>query len=137
MPGRPATVRRGWLGAAPKNHAEDPDAPARPGGRYAGEPGTRLDSSKGRVMGPWDKRDDMLVHEQSPYNAEPPPGALADRILTPLDTFYSRNHGPVPDIDPQAWRLSVGGLADTTWTCPWSSCAAFEPRTRHHPPVRR
>ena len=63
-------------------------------------------------MGPWDKRDDMIVHESEPYNAEPPPGALADRILTPLDSFYSRNHGPVPVIDPQAWRLRVRGLAD-------------------------
>ena len=63
-------------------------------------------------MGPWDKRDDMIVHESEPYNAEPPPGALADRILTPLDSFYSRNHGPVPVIDPQAWRLRIRGLAD-------------------------
>ena len=23
------------------------------------------------------KRDDMIVHEQEPYNAEPPPSALA------------------------------------------------------------
>jgi sulfite oxidase len=26
----------------------------------------------------WDKRDDMVVHESEPYNAEPPRGALAD-----------------------------------------------------------
>jgi sulfite oxidase len=63
-------------------------------------------------MGLWGKRDDMVVHEADPYNAEPPASALADRLLTPLDSFYSRNHGPVPAVDPRAWRLSVGGLAE-------------------------
>jgi len=56
------------------------------------------------------KRDDMVVHEQEPYNAEPPPAALAGRRLTGLDAFYSRNHGPVPDLDGQTWRLAVEGL---------------------------
>jgi sulfite oxidase len=61
-------------------------------------------------MGLWGKRDDMIVHEKDPYNAEPPPGALAQAMVTPLAAFYSRNHGPVPQIDPEAWRLHVGGL---------------------------
>lgn len=58
----------------------------------------------------WDKRPDTIVHEIDPYNAEPPRGALAEQLLTPLDTFYSRNHGPVPVIDPRTWRLGVDGL---------------------------
>jgi sulfite oxidase len=64
------------------------------------------------MMGLWDKRDDMIVHEADPYNAEPPPGALADLMLTPADSFYSRNHGPIPLIDPHSWRLNVGGLVE-------------------------
>ena len=63
-------------------------------------------------MSPWGKRDDMLVHEQEPYNAEPPLAALAGHPVTAVDTFYSRNHGPVPDADPLAWRLRVDGLVD-------------------------
>ncbi|SNS72698.1 sulfite dehydrogenase (cytochrome) subunit SorA apoprotein [Streptosporangium subroseum] len=58
----------------------------------------------------WDKRDDMVVHGTDPYNAEPSPCVLADRTLTPLDAFYSRNHGPIPDLDPASWRLTVDGL---------------------------
>ncbi|WP_084517398.1 sulfite oxidase [Microtetraspora niveoalba] len=54
----------------------------------------------------------MLVHEEEPFNAEPPTGALAGRFLTPLDAFYSRNHGPVPRIDAAAWRLEVDGLVE-------------------------
>lgn len=57
----------------------------------------------------WHKREDMLVHETEPYNAEPPRPALAQDRLTPEDTFYARNHGPVPHIDPTAWRLRVRG----------------------------
>lgn len=55
----------------------------------------------------WNKRADTVVHEVEPYNAEPVPAALADGALTGEDTFYSRNHGPIPDIDPARWRLSV------------------------------
>ncbi|MFF3437260.1 sulfite oxidase [Streptosporangium sp. NPDC002721] len=58
----------------------------------------------------------MVVHGTEPYNAEAPPGALADQILTPLDTFYSRNHGPVPDLDPESWRLTVDGLVERPLT---------------------
>jgi sulfite oxidase len=63
-------------------------------------------------MSLWDKRDDMVVHEREPFNAEPPRTALADRTRTPLDTFYSRNHGPIPEVDPATWRLTVDGLVE-------------------------
>lgn len=62
-------------------------------------------------MGIWEKRDDMVVHQLEPYNAEPPPWALMDRV-TPLNTFFGRNHGPIPRIDVAGWRLRVDGLVD-------------------------
>lgn len=58
----------------------------------------------------WEKRGDMIVHRAEPLNAEPPRAALAEHELTGADTFYVRNHGPVPEIHPRAWRLRVGGL---------------------------
>ena len=57
----------------------------------------------------WGKRTDMRVHEQDPYNAEPPPYALAQGMVTDLDSFYVRSHGPVPELDPDGWRLRVEG----------------------------
>jgi sulfite oxidase len=63
-----------------------------------------------KAVGLWGKRDDMVVHEVDPYNAEPPAQGLADRLLTPIGSFYSRNHGTVPNLDPTAWRLVVDGL---------------------------
>ena len=58
------------------------------------------------------KRADMLVHEREPFNAEPPPGTLADSAITPRDAFYVRGHGPVPELDPATWRLHVSGLLE-------------------------
>jgi sulfite oxidase len=60
----------------------------------------------------WGKRDDMVVHGKEPFNAEPPPAALASQRWTPVETFYSRNHGPIPDLDPDSWRLRVDGMLD-------------------------
>ncbi len=61
----------------------------------------------------WGKRAEMIVHEQDPYNAEPPPGLLADAFITPTDVFYSRNHGPIPVLDPKTWS---SGRAPTVRT---------------------
>lgn len=58
------------------------------------------------------KRADMLVHENEPINAEPPRAALAGSDLTALDTFYVRNHGPVPELDASSWTLRVDGLVE-------------------------
>lgn len=57
----------------------------------------------------WDKRSDMIIHGEDPFNAEPPPQVLATGDVTPLDAFYSRNHGPIPTIAADDWRLHVSG----------------------------
>ena len=41
----------------------------------------------------WGKREDMIVRDQSPFNAEPPAAVLAEGGVTALDAFYARNHG--------------------------------------------
>lgn len=58
----------------------------------------------------WGKRDDMIVHTAEPYNAEPPRGALAGRNITRVDTFYSRNHAPIPSSTTADWALRVDGM---------------------------
>ena len=55
------------------------------------------------------KRDDLIVHEEEPFNAETSPAALAEGPLTATDAFYVRDHGEVPEIDPSSWRLHVHG----------------------------
>ncbi len=60
----------------------------------------------------WGKRDDMIVHSTDPLNAEPPRTVLGERQLTGTDAFYVRNHGAVPEVLPDEWRLRVDGLVD-------------------------
>jgi sulfite oxidase len=50
------------------------------------------------------------VHEADPFNAEPPPAVLSEHSVTPVDAFYSRNHGPIPELDAATWRLTVEGV---------------------------
>src|SRR6476646_8843517 len=63
-------------------------------------------------MGRYGKRTDLIVHEQEPFNAETGLAALDEGPLTATDAFYVRGHGPVPEIDPAAWRLHVHGLVE-------------------------
>lgn len=61
----------------------------------------------------WGKSASTIVHEWSPFNAEAAPASLACDEITPLDVFYCRNHGPIPDIPLDQWRLAVDGLVAT------------------------
>nr|XP_002125613.2 sulfite oxidase-like [Ciona intestinalis] len=47
------------------------------------------------------------INSKKPFNAEPPLELLTDSYITPNDLFYVRNHLPVPDIDPETYRLKV------------------------------
>ena len=63
-------------------------------------------------MNRYGKRADLIVHEEKPFNAETAPAALAEGPVTATDAFYVRGHGPVPEIDPDRWRLHVHGLVE-------------------------
>ncbi len=60
-------------------------------------------------MGRYGKRDDLVVHQEEPFNAETDLGALNDPV-TETDAFYVRGHGPVPEIDRDGWSLRVDGM---------------------------
>ncbi len=63
-------------------------------------------------MGRYGKRDDLIVHEDEPFNAETGLAALAEGPVTATDAFYVRGHGAVPELDPAGWHLRVGGLVE-------------------------
>jgi sulfite oxidase len=54
--------------------------------------------------------DAMIVHSAEPLNAEPPGPLLAEHALTPAGRFFVRNHGAVPTVEPDGWRLRLDGL---------------------------
>jgi sulfite oxidase len=58
------------------------------------------------------KRDDLIVHEHEPFNAETGLAALDEGPVTATDAFYVRGHGAVPELDPAAWRLHVHGIVE-------------------------
>jgi sulfite oxidase len=67
-----------------------------------------IPSREQAAVGRFGKGDDLVVHQEDPFNAETGPRALTDPV-TSTDAFYVRAHGPVPELDPDVWRLRVGG----------------------------
>ncbi len=51
----------------------------------------------------------LVVVKPVPFNAESPIAALREPV-TPTESFYVRSHFAVPDIQPDGWRLDIGGL---------------------------
>lgn len=62
----------------------------------------------------------LITRLASPYCAEPAPGALVRRPLTPLEHLYVLNHGEVPEVEIGDYRLRVDGLVARAlaWTLP-------------------
>lgn len=56
------------------------------------------------------KHPAFILHTSDPANGGAPPAEVIAHRLTPNDLFFVRNHAPIPHVDPQAYRLEVGGL---------------------------
>ncbi|HYH10888.1 MAG TPA: molybdopterin-dependent oxidoreductase, partial [Thermomicrobiales bacterium] len=56
--------------------------------------------------------DERLI-QYDPFNYGTPLDALDGAFLTPNELFFVRNNGPVPDIDPASYRLTISGLVDS------------------------
>ena len=52
-----------------------------------------------------------VMHDEEGLNSGVWP-IQTDHLVTPVDRFFTRSHGPVPRIDPETWRLEVGGLVE-------------------------
>src|SRR4051794_2061008 len=57
------------------------------------------------------KRAGTIIYSEEPFNAESAREALVDG-LTATDAFYVRSHGQIPELDPRAFRLRVGGAVE-------------------------
>lgn len=58
---------------------------------------------------PKDRLSILSVRSDRPMNAETPLELLAGSLITPNELFYIRNHLPVPEVDAEKYRLSIGG----------------------------
>src|SRR5688572_424440 len=58
------------------------------------------------------KNSGLIVLSQSPLNAEPPLEKLVASHITPVEHFYVRNHGPIPDAKASNGVVSIDGLVE-------------------------
>ena len=54
--------------------------------------------------------DHLIVHSETPFNAEPSLATLCANHVTDQADFYVRSHGNTPDIDAETFALVVDGL---------------------------
>jgi len=59
-----------------------------------------------------DKHPETIVQAEQPFNVEPPLNLLRESFVTPKELFYVRNHGSLPEVDPDNYRLTVSGLVE-------------------------
>ncbi|KAK8097660.1 uncharacterized protein PG998_013146 [Apiospora kogelbergensis] len=57
-----------------------------------------------------EKSEDMIHVLQFPYNGETPRDRLVETEITPNKDHFVRNHGGIPEIDPQEYTLDISGL---------------------------
>jgi len=56
------------------------------------------------------RKSPLIVHQEHPFNAEPPGDLLRQSFLTPQEHFFIRTHGSIPAVDPTSYRLLLTGL---------------------------
>jgi sulfite oxidase len=61
----------------------------------------------------FDKHPDFIVRQPEPFNGGPPSERLAGSFITSNDLFFSRNHGGVPTVNRDAYRLTLDGMVET------------------------
>jgi len=70
----------------------------------------------------------MIVREKEPVNLEMPFASLG-AFITPVERFYVRCHHPIPQLDPDSWRLEIEGDVENPYELTYTDLAAMETRT--------
>jgi DMSO/TMAO reductase YedYZ molybdopterin-dependent catalytic subunit/glyoxylase-like metal-dependent hydrolase (beta-lactamase superfamily II) len=81
---------------------------SRPNGAQAARRVLRERVREGAPTAGMDPR--LVIWTDEPLNAETPRELLSGRPLIPNELFFVRNHGPIPEVDPAAYRLTIRGL---------------------------
>jgi sulfite oxidase len=68
---------------------------------------------------------DLIERNEWPEHWETTLEALGRASITPNDAFFVRSHFPVPELDPQSWRLEVSGLVASPLTLSLAELAAM------------
>lgn len=57
-----------------------------------------------------DKHPEIITRSEQPLNVESPLELLNQNFITPTELFYVRNHGSIPELDTNEYRLSITGM---------------------------
>src|SRR5260370_41751593 len=57
---------------------------------------------------PVNKNPDFIFHQRTPPNGGPPLNRLIDEFATPVQDFFLRTHGEMPEFDSSTYRLTAG-----------------------------
>src|SRR5881392_2867742 len=70
----------------------------------------------------------MIIRQRGPNNLEMPFDQRGD-FITPTELFYIRSHFPTPQLDPGAYRLSIGGAVRREVRLSYADIRALPSRT--------
>jgi DMSO/TMAO reductase YedYZ molybdopterin-dependent catalytic subunit len=70
----------------------------------------------------------LIIRQKDPNNLEMPFDQLGD-FITPSELFYIRSHFPTPELDPGAYRLSIGGAVRNELSLRYADIRAMPSRT--------
>jgi DMSO/TMAO reductase YedYZ molybdopterin-dependent catalytic subunit len=70
----------------------------------------------------------LIIRQKDPNNLEMPFDQLGD-FITPSELFYIRSHFSTPELDPVAYRLSIGGAVRNELSLSYADIRAMPPRT--------
>jgi len=74
-------------------------------------------------------KPDLIVRTEEPLNIE----GRAELLMgqeTPVEHFFLRSHGPIPDVDAAAWRLRVEGLVQAPLSLALAEVTTLPAETR-------
>jgi DMSO/TMAO reductase YedYZ molybdopterin-dependent catalytic subunit len=69
----------------------------------------------------------LIIRQKDPNNFEMPFDQLGE-FITPSELFYIRNHFPIPELDPVAFRLSTRGAVRNELSLSYAALRAMPSR---------
>ena len=58
---------------------------------------------------PFGKHPEFVVRQSNPFNGGPPVRLISQSLITPTNLFFARNHGEIPEVNIDMYRLEVTG----------------------------
>ena len=59
---------------------------------------------------------DLIARQTVPFNGEPPLNKLVENWITPVNSFFVRSHGNVPEIELKDLTLTIDGMVEKPLT---------------------